>query len=108
MKICKIVIDVPLTNQPDLFVRGGVFDPALSDRMLIYGIVKEKARKDSRKIIHFRSYKNFDPVKYDNLLMTAPWHVGNLFDDVELYYWDRNHARHRGRILPSEKEASKG
>ena len=59
MKICKIIIDVPLTNQPDLFVRGGVFDPALSHRMLIYGIVKEKARKDSRKIIHFRSYRKF-------------------------------------------------
>ena len=31
-----------------------------------------------------------DPVKYDNLLMTAPWHVGNLFDDVEdkVYYWN--------------------
>ena len=57
---------------------------ALSDHMLIYGIMKEKARKHSaRKTIRFRSYKNFDPVKYDNLLMTAPWHVGNLFDDVE-------------------------
>ena len=58
--------------------------------MLIYGIMKEKARKHSPRIIHFRSYKNFDPVKYDNLLMTAPWHVGNLFDDVEdkVYYWN--------------------
>lgn len=58
--------------------------------MLIYGIMKEKARKHSRKIIHFRRYKNFDPVKYENLLMTAPGHVGNLFDDVEdkAYYWN--------------------
>ena len=69
------LIDVLLTNQPDLFIGGGVYDPALSDHMLIYGIMKEKARKHSRRIIHFRSYKNFDPVKYDNLLMTAPWHV---------------------------------
>ncbi|RMX48368.1 hypothetical protein pdam_00016303, partial [Pocillopora damicornis] len=55
MKICKIIIDVPLTNQPDLFVRGGVFDPALSDRMLIYGIVKEKVRKDSLNQVQVRN-----------------------------------------------------
>ncbi|CAH3040197.1 unnamed protein product [Pocillopora meandrina] len=55
MKICKIISDVPLTNQPDLFVRGGVFDPALSDRMFIYGIVKEKARKDSLNQVQVRN-----------------------------------------------------
>lgn len=84
------LIDVLLTNQPDLFIRGGIFDPALSDHMLINGIMKEKARKHPRKIIHFRRYKNFDPVKYENLLMKAPAHVGNLFDDVEdkVYYWN--------------------
>ena len=43
--------DVPLTiNRPDLFIRGRVFDPAL-DHMLIYGIMKDKAKKQSGKII---------------------------------------------------------
>ena len=32
------LIDVLLTNRPDLFIRG-VFDPALSDHRLIYGIM---------------------------------------------------------------------
>ena len=84
------LVDVLLTNRPDLFIKGGVFDPALSDHMLIFGILKEKARKYPRKIIHFRSYKNFDQAKYNNLLTTALWHVGNLFDDVEdkVYYWN--------------------
>ena len=72
------LIDVLLTNRPGLFIGGGVFNPALSDHMLMYGIMKEKARKHSRKIIQFRSYKTFDPEKYENLLMTAPWHVGNV------------------------------
>ena len=31
--------DVLLTNRPDLFIRGGVFDPALSDHRLICGIM---------------------------------------------------------------------
>ena len=42
-----------------------VFDPALSDHMLIYGIMKEKTKKHSGNIIQFSSYKNFDPVKED-------------------------------------------
>ena len=49
------LIDILLTNQPDLFIKGGVFYTALSDHMLIYGTIKEKSRKHSRKIIHFRS-----------------------------------------------------
>ena len=31
--------DLLLTNRPDLFIRGRVFDPALSDHSLIYGIM---------------------------------------------------------------------
>ena len=42
-----------------------VFDPALSDHMLIYGIMKEKTKKHSGNIIQFSSNKNFDPVKED-------------------------------------------
>ena len=40
-----------------------VFDPGLSDHMLIYGIMKEKTKKHSGNIIQLNSYKNFDPVK---------------------------------------------
>ena len=68
--------------------------------MLIYGIIKEKVRKHSRKVIHFRSYKTFDPVKYENLLMTAAWHVGSRRPGVLLEY---NRARHCGRVLPPEE-----
>ena len=42
-----------------------VFDPALSDHMLIDGIMKEKTKKHSGNIIQFSSNKNFDPVKED-------------------------------------------
>ena len=68
------LIDVLLTKRLACSFGSGTFDPALSDYMLIYGIIKEKAIKHSRKVIHFRSYKTFDPVKYENLLITAPWH----------------------------------
>ena len=37
--------DVPLTiNRPDLFIRG-------RDHMLIYGIMKDKAKKQSGKLL---------------------------------------------------------
>jgi hypothetical protein len=70
-------------------MRSGIYDPALSDHMLIYGIINEKVRLYPHKVITFRSYKTFDLTEYQNLLSTAPWHVGELFDDVDdqEYYW---------------------
>jgi hypothetical protein len=65
------LIDILLTNKPDLFMRSGIYDPALSDHMLIYGIINEKVRVYPHKVITFRSYKNFDLTEYQNLLSTA-------------------------------------
>ena len=38
------LIDVLLSNKPDLFKKIGVYYPVLSDHTLIYGIMKEKIR----------------------------------------------------------------
>ena len=40
--------------------------------------------------IPFRSYKNFDPEHYKQVLSSVPWHVGQLFDDVDdqAYVWN--------------------
>ena len=52
-------------------------------------MMKEKVNRHSKKVITFRSYKNCDLDEYVNQLSTAPWHVGELFDDVDdkEYYW---------------------
>lgn len=43
------LIDVLSTNQPGLFEKCGVYDAALSDHMLIYGLMKEKVNRHSKR-----------------------------------------------------------
>ena len=52
-------------------------------------MMKETVKRYQNKIVTFRNYKNCDMEVYTNKLATAPWHVGDLFDDVDdqAYYW---------------------
>ena len=83
------LIDVLLTNRPGMFMQCGTYDTALSDHLLIYGLMKETVKRYQNKIVTFRNYKNCDMEVYTNKLATAPWHVGDLFDDVDdqEYHW---------------------
>lgn len=76
------LIDVLLTNRPEMFTQCATYDTALSDHLLIYGLMKETVKCYQNKIVTFRNYKNCDMEVYTNKLATVPWHVGDLFDDV--------------------------
>ena len=43
-----------------------------------------------KAVIRFRSYKSFEPDAFKQHLLTVPWHIGQLFDDVD----DQAHAWH--------------
>ncbi|KAL9986821.1 hypothetical protein ACROYT_G001023 [Oculina patagonica] len=77
------LIDVILTNQPELFGNCGVYNPEISDHALIYGFIKEKAKPQRGRVIKFRSTKDFDEKQYKDDLSQAPWHVGEIFDTVD-------------------------
>lgn len=83
------LIDVLLSNRPEMFKQCGIYDTALSNHLLIPGLMKETVKRYQNKIITFRNYKNCDMEVYANKLAAAPWHVGDLFDDVDdqEYYW---------------------
>lgn len=76
-----------LTNRPDSFQLSGNYHPCLSDHDLVYRVLKQKINHNKPKVITF---KNFDPEHYKQLLYSAPWHVGQLFDDVDdqAYVWN--------------------
>ena len=82
----QTLLDVSLTNTPDLFKRCGVFNPELSDHHIIYGEMAEKVSKHRPKTITFRQTKNtnFEPLNQD--LLNAPWHVGEIFSSVDDKY----------------------
>ena len=66
---------------------------SLIDHCLIYGILKDKVLShvlsQRLKVITFRGYKNFDEYHFKESLSMAPWHVGEIFDEIDdqAYYW---------------------
>ena len=83
------LIDVLLTNQPELFKSSGVLNPELSDHKLIYGIMNEKVKIHKNRVINYRSVKYFNIEKYKEDLKNAPWQVGEIFDSIDdkVTYW---------------------
>ena len=82
----ETLLDVILTNKPNLFRTGGSFNPEISDHHLIYGILKQSALQHRRKTITFRSLKNVDMDQLNEDLASAPWTVGETFDAIEDQY----------------------
>ena len=56
-------------------------------------------------MITFRSYKNFDNEKFTQDLSEAPWHIGEVFDNLEdqVYYWSTLMANITDKNLPLKK-----
>ncbi|XP_048578931.1 uncharacterized protein LOC125560702 [Nematostella vectensis] len=84
------LLDVILTNKPELFRASGVLNPEMSDHHLVYGIMKERVSQHERKVVTFRSTKSLDVEKFNEDLSSAPWHVMETFDtmDDKYHYWE--------------------
>ena len=82
----ETLLDVILTNKPNLFRGSGSFNPEISDHHLIYGILKRSALQHRQKTITFRSLKNVDTDQLNEDLVRAPWIVGETFDAIDDQY----------------------
>jgi hypothetical protein len=56
----ETLLDVILTNKPDMFKQCGTFNPGISIHNLIYGIMEESVNQYKPKTILFRSMKKLD------------------------------------------------
>ncbi len=63
-----------------------MYDPAISDHYLIFGIIKENVCKNTSKVITFRSLKNTDIELLNRDFLNAPWHVADIFNDIDDKY----------------------
>ena len=61
--LTKTLIDVILTNEPQLFTECVVYQSELGDHRLVFGFLKEKIKPQNGKIVKFRSFKEFDDVE---------------------------------------------
>ena len=71
--ITESLIDIILTNEPELFNDCGVYDPELSDHALVFEFLREDVKFQQGKIIKFRLLKGLEAKKYKKDLIQAPW-----------------------------------
>ena len=82
----ETLLDVNLTNKPELFKTSGALNPEMSDHHLVYGIMKERVSQHERKVVTFRSTRTLDVEKLNEDLSCAPWNVMDSFDTLDEKY----------------------
>ena len=82
----ETLLDVILSNKPNLFRKEGSFNQEICDDHFIYGVLKQSALQHRWKTITFRSLKNVDTDQLNGDLANAPWTVGETFDAIEDQY----------------------
>ena len=86
----ETLLDVILTNKPELFKTSGVLNPEMSDHHLVYGIMRERVSQHETKVVTFRSNRTLDVEKLNEDLSCAPWNVMDTFDtlDEKYLFWE--------------------
>ena len=88
-KTSQTLLDVMMTNKPELFRTANVYEPGISDHAMVYGIMRERAIHHSSRVITVRSHKSIDEAMLLQDISFAPWHVGEIFDSIDdqYFYW---------------------
>ena len=82
------ILDVILVSQPKRFTESLNCECPLSDfHNIIGGATKQNAPFEQPRKIYYRSYKNFDDDEFSHDINNAPFHVGEIFDDIDDLSW---------------------
>ena len=71
---------------PELFKECGVWNPAITNHNMVYGLMMEKVGYHKSKLLSFRNRKNINEKELLKDLHMAPWHVGSIFDSTDDQY----------------------
>ena len=87
----KNIVDLIVTNEPKRFKRSVCVDTGLSDfHSLVCTATKLQIPKLKLNKFKYRSYKTFDSESFMHDLPVIPFHVTEVFDDVDDSYWAWN------------------
>ena len=84
----KSLIDVALTSNENIIHACDVMQSAISDHSLVGLSLKSKTPRPRISFVTTRSYKNYDHDTFIEDLANVPFHIVNLFDDLD----DQVHA----------------
>jgi hypothetical protein len=82
------MIDLVITNKPKRFINTISVDTGLSDfHCLLCTATKIQLSALKPTTFKYRSYRKFDNESFSNDLAMIPYHVTEIFDDVNDSYW---------------------
>ena len=83
------LLDLVITNVPKRIQNVTCIESELSDchKMICWATKIKVPISKINKTIRYRSYKHFDEAKYKNDLYIAPFHVSEIFDNVDDSLW---------------------
>ena len=79
----QTLIDIVLTTNMNIVNSCEVKSSTISDHSLVCVTLKFKAAKPRCSYITARSYKNYTHTKFIDDLASAPFHIANIFDDLD-------------------------
>ena len=79
----KSLIDLVITSQPSKIQTSGSIDLGISDHHLIFAVFKVARSNAKPKVISTRNYKSLDKRQLRSDFDQAPWHITELFDDID-------------------------
>ena len=79
----KSLIDLVITSRPSKTQTSGSIDLGISDHHLIFAVFKVARGNVKPKIISTRNYKLLDVRHLKSDFDQAPWHLTQLFDDID-------------------------
>ena len=82
----KTLIDLLLTNKPELFSTAGVLDLGLSEHCMIFGLLNGVVNQHPSKVIEFRSMKNLDQEELKKDMEQTAWLLDNSDVSVDEQY----------------------
>ncbi len=82
------LIDLIITPNKQSIKSHGHFDTGLTDfHHLIYAVLKSFTRRLVPRKVTYRAYKGFNLENYLSDLLFAPFHVAEIFEDMDDQYW---------------------
>ena len=92
------LIDVLLTSHKRRIANVLNINTGISDfHNLIACSTKMHVPRNTNRLIYYRSYKHFDETSFKHDLEIAPFHVGDMFDEVDDTFWF-NHSLIQGIV----------
>ena len=82
------LVDVLMSSNFEQYCDAGTIANGYSDfHHLIYGVLSQCNIMKKAKTITYRSFKSYDPDRFNQDLISAPFNVGAIFDDVDDKLW---------------------